>query len=298
MKSFGVRLAAGAITILFGAYAAVLAQKDNQDSSKSWTAKAPLLGEPAMPIADIGEETWLSQPAASDSVAATNQVQLAQHTEPIADEPPRNDADAPAFDPSGLPSSLGGMDPAAVSDVDVPDWTLPAETESVNEPAASPGITMALPGAGAAADAEAAPSDQQPGQDLPTLTLGEAPAMDFYPAETGGPDEFQQETFQGEQAYPDDAHAQLAAGAGMSYAGADQAMDAQSSLGQPDSGQPQNATSRSRFVGQRVAWPVRRSQWCWSHRCWSHWCRPEWLCPVGNPRWISVRGTRTASERI
>ncbi len=61
MKPFGVRLAAGAVTILFGAYAAALAQRDKQNSSDSWSAQPPSLGEPATPIADISEETWLSQ---------------------------------------------------------------------------------------------------------------------------------------------------------------------------------------------------------------------------------------------
>ncbi len=81
MKSFGVRLGAGAVTILFGAYAAALAQRDKQNSSDSWSAQAPSLGEPATPIADISEETWLSQPSRdAQESTPTNTCALLQGT--------------------------------------------------------------------------------------------------------------------------------------------------------------------------------------------------------------------------
>ena len=73
MKSFGVRLGAGAVTILFGAYAAAIAQKDRQDDSDSWSAESPSIAGPASPIADAGGDSWLDQPAAKfdDEPSAT-----------------------------------------------------------------------------------------------------------------------------------------------------------------------------------------------------------------------------------
>ena len=63
MKSFGVRLGAGAVTILFGAYAAAIAQKDRQEESDSWNAEAPSQVEPASPIAELADASWLNQPS-------------------------------------------------------------------------------------------------------------------------------------------------------------------------------------------------------------------------------------------
>src|SRR6056297_1188599 len=98
MKSFGVRLGIGLVTIVFGAYAAVLAQKDNQDSSRSWTAEAPTLDEPAAPIAESGEQAQpienssdaLAQAAYSldgSASASAAPVELVQHAEVGAADP-------------------------------------------------------------------------------------------------------------------------------------------------------------------------------------------------------------------
>ena len=62
MKSFGVRLAAGAGTILVVAYAIALAQKDNQAASDTWQAESAVDPNPAVPIAEATSSAWLEQP--------------------------------------------------------------------------------------------------------------------------------------------------------------------------------------------------------------------------------------------
>ena len=62
MKSFGVRLAAGAGTILVVAYAIALAQKDNQAASDTWQAESAVDPNPAVPIAEAASSAWLEQP--------------------------------------------------------------------------------------------------------------------------------------------------------------------------------------------------------------------------------------------
>ena len=62
MKSFGVRLAAGAGTILVVAYAIALAQKDTQAVSDSWNAETTVATGPAVPIASGDLDNWLQQP--------------------------------------------------------------------------------------------------------------------------------------------------------------------------------------------------------------------------------------------
>ena len=218
MKSFGVRLAAGAVTILFGAYAAAIAQKDKQDSSDSWNAEAPSLGEPAMPIASMEDDSWLSQPesqlsqqetalelaeAPNPGVAeADSPVQLVQHTEPVGDAP----TGGPSFDPSMLPSSLGtpeatgaendGDAPAATSDQ---SWMMPPSDSAATDAAATaatgdgstgseqPGMTMSFPGAGFDPSAAGAASDQPSANTMPEVQLAEVPEMEFFAAEKGGP---------------------------------------------------------------------------------------------------------------
>ena len=132
MKSFGVRLGAGAVTILFGAYAAALAQKDRQEESNSWTAENPSIAEPATPIADIGQDSWLKEPEtglagadagpvkqASSTVTQdpSGAIQLVQHAEPVGAEP---------VDPlaTGQMSPLRAGPPAAL---EVPAETPPAD---------------------------------------------------------------------------------------------------------------------------------------------------------------------------
>lgn len=205
MKPFGVRLAAGAVTILFGAYAAALAQRDKQDSSDSWSAQSPSLGEPATPIADISEETWLSQPA-RDPGASTptdvpggfetpSAVQLVQHTEQVDNE--TRAVSAPAFDTSALPPSLADENTGDDGDADqesqpatatigAPDWTLPAQGDSPHE-SSSPSLAMTLPAdvPAAGTDLSTQPQAQMapPVQtELPDLALGGSPPMDVFPA--------------------------------------------------------------------------------------------------------------------
>lgn len=62
MKSFGVRLAAGAGTILVVAYAIALAQKDKQAVSDSWNAETTVAADPAVPIPSGEADNWLEQP--------------------------------------------------------------------------------------------------------------------------------------------------------------------------------------------------------------------------------------------
>ena len=213
MKSFGVRLAAGAVTILFGAYAAALAQRDKQNSSDSWSAQPTELGEPAVPIADISEETWLSQPSdgrPSDGgpssgtntarAFADGAVQLVQHTEPVDNE--TSGVSAAAFDASMLPTSLGDENGSAASgsataddsgpataSIGVPDWTLPPQGDS-QEPAApsesaSPAMTMSLPAELPGNEADLS-GGGEPAGGLPELQLGGAPDMEFFPADSSG----------------------------------------------------------------------------------------------------------------
>ena len=205
MKSFGVRLGAGIVTILFGAYAAALAQKDKQNDPGSWTAQAPTLGEPAAPIAGMGDESWITQPS-SDSVnsladfagtAFSNaSVALVQHTEDSTLAAEVSVAEAnPGFDMSRLPSSLG--QPQSVPEnestlaADIPDWanaaaSLPAAVDAardaVSQFATSPdaasverSLSMNFPSESPAA--QPAPSEPS----APEFALAQPPAMDITP---------------------------------------------------------------------------------------------------------------------
>jgi uncharacterized repeat protein (TIGR01451 family) len=153
MKAFGVRFAAGALTILFGAYAAALAQKEKQNDTESWSADATHLGQPAAPIADIRAADWISQPEADGE----QPVQLVQHSEPI------DSAAAPnSFAIADLEETLDEP-----GDVPVPDWTLPgADTVATDgAQAATAPAAMSLPGS----DTDA----------LPELEIGVGPVADF-----------------------------------------------------------------------------------------------------------------------
>ena len=103
MKSFGVRLAAGAGTILVVAYAIALAQKDNQAASDTWNAKSAIDPNPAVPIGDGPSSTWLEQP---DNELADQQHALAfdESSEPTETANPvaqvnydQESVDVPAF---------------------------------------------------------------------------------------------------------------------------------------------------------------------------------------------------------
>ncbi|MFK8114329.1 MAG: CARDB domain-containing protein [Rubripirellula sp.] len=203
MKSFGVRLAAGAITILFGAYAAAVAQKDKQSSPGAWTAGPPSLGEPAAPIAGMDDDAWLSQPRPSTDPQPSNfepgALQLVQHTEEVPTESPSTSG--PSLDFSSLPAGLG--DSPAPADTPnpiaaVPDWTLEAGAPSENSPQTNAAPEMSLPGGPAAEIAVAevpemnlpgsSPASnelpaEQPAGNLPQLELAQSPDMNFYPAE-------------------------------------------------------------------------------------------------------------------
>lgn len=175
MKSFGVRLTAGVVTILFGAYAAVLAQKDKQNDPNAWTAKALPLAEPAMPISGIKENPWGAERPSTDSQSLVqfasgsfesnaidnSSVQLVQHTEDVT-------VAAPAFDMSELPASLGAPQtasaeaetaPGDVMAMPVPDWS----TDSPNQPEQPPvtatqgTLSMTFPDSAAMAQPAATP---------------------------------------------------------------------------------------------------------------------------------------------
>jgi uncharacterized repeat protein (TIGR01451 family) len=215
MKAFGVRLAAGVATILFGAYAAALAQKDKQNDSTAWTAEAPTLGEPAAPIAGINEDTWISKPSndSSNSLAdfaggafGKSPVALVQHTEDIGGNDLRSNPPAdtnsqldnePAFDLSSLPASLGEPQSETAGEptvaMEIPDWAMEAQPApkqdlpqpqpqvqeqslSMNFPSEMPNQTPAFQ-----EEPEFAPEPMQ------EMDLAQAPAMDMYPAPAPSP---------------------------------------------------------------------------------------------------------------
>lgn len=94
MKAFGVRLAAGAVTILLGAIMAAQAQKDQQASTESaWTEQQIPPGKAAAPIGINGDsdpqDSWNGEalPEIEDAQPLKSSVQgdvtLVQHTEPV-----------------------------------------------------------------------------------------------------------------------------------------------------------------------------------------------------------------------
>ena len=125
MKSFGVRLAAGAGTILVVAYAIALAQKDNQAASDTWNAESAVDPNPAVPIAEGASPAWLEQP---DSEIANQQQALAFNgsTDPTETAAPVAQVNydqvpdaAPALAMAGyneLPANpANGSDPAVIA---------------------------------------------------------------------------------------------------------------------------------------------------------------------------------------
>ena len=146
MKAFGVRLAAGAVTILLGAIMAAQAQKDQQASTESaWTedhippAKAvPPIGTAAKLLASdpmeiealkpIGEEqSGGEQPAAAA-------VRLAQYTEPIPDSAPEPATESVAT--MGLPVTTASSNTGGPNADSSPDASA----------AGQPVLKMRLPG--------------------------------------------------------------------------------------------------------------------------------------------------------
>ena len=65
MKSFGVRLGAGAVTIALAAYVAVIAQKQPRAAVSDWTAESTGENIPADPLVDDLDSGWLQQPETS-----------------------------------------------------------------------------------------------------------------------------------------------------------------------------------------------------------------------------------------
>ena len=117
MKAFGVRLAAGAMTILLGAVMAAQAQKDHQDEvNSSWkpkqslTAPTPIIGD--MRMSDANEPTVEPNKFAD----VPNAVQLVQHIEdaPVVEE---NDGTfaLPAAIDEAINADLGADQPGAMS---------------------------------------------------------------------------------------------------------------------------------------------------------------------------------------
>jgi uncharacterized repeat protein (TIGR01451 family) len=181
MKSFGVKIAAGAITLLFGAYAAVLAQKDKKSDSTTWTADVPSLGEPAEPIADDGGDSWLNQPTSGEQETAQNSgpswmnaaVKLVQHSEPVDTGAVAESETNSSFDPSALPESLGNQLPQ-----ETPDWTLPSQPTSDPPSDAGPGFAMSLP---ASSEVGSPATDDQQAAAPPKMKFGEMPSMEVSP---------------------------------------------------------------------------------------------------------------------
>jgi uncharacterized repeat protein (TIGR01451 family) len=210
MKAFGIRLAFGAVTILCGAYAAAVAQKDNpNEAGDPWSAPVPSLvaepiegnslakqaasafsgfglpssdtqaAKPPQTVEQADYDPWASKPG---------KVELTQHSEP---------ADAPSM-ASGfsLPPSLGAPNegneaskiPAPSSDNDapsdamevpIPDWMNEAAEPAPNESIAAPLEPMPMPEKTAAVQSLAAiPENANPASNLrPNDLRGEiAPA--------------------------------------------------------------------------------------------------------------------------
>ena len=101
MKSFGVRLAAGAGTILVVAYAIALAQKDKQAVSDSWNAESAVAMDPAVPIGNGESQPWLDQPntqladqqqalsfnGSTDPAGSPSPIEQVNHDQPLDASP-------------------------------------------------------------------------------------------------------------------------------------------------------------------------------------------------------------------
>ena len=148
MKPFGVRLAAGAVTILLGAIMAAQAQKDHQDDLQtSWNplqhvdqksagdAPAPI---GLMPLGSDAASSQSSQPWTQNPAAQTHSepspfadvpdaVQLVQHTEGLAD-------DAAAAVANGVQQVAGTLAMPST-------FSTPAESASE-----TPAVAMTFPG--------------------------------------------------------------------------------------------------------------------------------------------------------
>ncbi len=205
MKPFGIRLAAGAITILLGALAAVQAQKDRKSNPDStWSvADAAMLNTPPAPISTVDDEGWNSGADAAPAFAAlsnsfktpANQlpdepqdpIQLVQHTDQDSALPT-----APGF--AAAPPSFG-MPPVGVPPLGMPPVGDAPKTEGFPAPQPTPAKSnfadfdpSKLPGAISAAPATADTRPAASGWEMPAMgdatpahpapgTDGPAPAM-------------------------------------------------------------------------------------------------------------------------
>lgn len=187
MKSFGVRLAAGAGTILVVAYAIALAQKDNQAVSDTWNAESAVDPNPAVPISDGASPAWLEQPGSEiadqqQALAFNGSPEPMEAAGPVAQVNYDQVADAaPAFAMAGyneLPAgATGDTQPVVIATPQLPQSTdSPQQPETPSMDAGSfpgpasnfqsePAANLALPGSdsnGFANPKFDTPSDTEP----------------------------------------------------------------------------------------------------------------------------------------
>ncbi|TWU51131.1 DUF11 domain-containing protein [Rubripirellula reticaptiva] len=224
MKSFGVRLGAGLVTIIFGAYAAALAQKDKQNGNSTWSGEAPSLGQPAAPIADFagadsGGDSWsrgaeaaaalVNHRESHDDVFSQGGVALVDHTEEITHGNASGGFASPVFSPPvdgqasaiEAPASLGTPDPVA-GDM---EWAMPPavdqsagyEAENVQgERSLSMTFPSEAPAGQAAPPAGAASATNMPAfsmtamPDVEYFDEGQAPVAQEYPADNDAPESY------------------------------------------------------------------------------------------------------------
>lgn len=197
MKSFGVRLGAGAITVVLAAYLMMNSQKSEPEDVSQWTAENGAAQAPADPLStavagDSLESGWLQQPktdllsandqlseaglnsseltsvmstpsngAASSGVssAARGDVRLVQHDDTTA-----SGAVATAFEatlPSTLSASRGGQNESAGSQGVASDdaWLLPGGDSVQGDSVSVSGDGFALPGSVTSQEISASSSD-------------------------------------------------------------------------------------------------------------------------------------------
>ncbi|TWU41542.1 Large cysteine-rich periplasmic protein omcB precursor [Novipirellula aureliae] len=174
MKPFGIRLAAGAVTILLGALAAAQAQKDRGDDKESdWSLNTPAqVNVPPTPIEALSND---SPPAFAASSQASNQpsavmhaamqhsdvwgssgaVEQVQYTEPNAMPIPAGLEYQPATEPENDPAYGAELDLPAIgatsanTDSQSSDWGMPSEMAQTDLPTPAnqmPSFEMSTPG--------------------------------------------------------------------------------------------------------------------------------------------------------
>lgn len=158
MKAFGVRLAAGTVTILMGAMMAAQAQKDHQDSTHSaWTEEKLPPAKTASPISladhlTPAKKLMLAKPGEAESLKSivdapssdpspARGVVLVQHTQPSGSmEMPEGNSESDPDSKSDKPpaSSKSTMKMGLPSFDDVPSL----ETEAADGPSFSMGLPV------------------------------------------------------------------------------------------------------------------------------------------------------------